>query len=96
MALITDKGMQAKPTEKDQWLHMPFKRGAGVFVGRITPNGERLLYFRYTNSLGKRQSLSIGPYHPKGEKGLALTNAYAKACELSQLYRNGVMNRPEF
>ena len=90
MASITDKGMQAKPTGKDQWLTSPFKRGSGVFVGRITPNGERLFYFRYTNSSGKRQLFPIGPYHPKGIKGLSLADAYAKACELSELYRNGV------
>ena len=84
MASITDKGMQAKPTGKDQWLNSPFKRGAGVFVGRITPNGERLLYFRYTNTLGKRQSLPIGPYHTKGTKGYTLADAYAKALVLSR------------
>ncbi len=89
MTSITDKGMQAKPTGKDQWLNSPFKRGAGVFMGRITPNGERLLYFRYTNSSGKRKSFPIGPYHPKGIKGLTLADAYAKACKLSELYRNG-------
>ena len=89
MASITDKGMQAKPTGKDQWLHSPFKRGAGVFVGRITPNGERLFYFRYTDSSGKRKSFPIGPYHPKGIKGITLANAYEKACELSELHRNG-------
>jgi integrase len=90
MASITDKGMQAKPTGKDQWLNSPFKRGAGVFVGRITPNGERLLYFRYTNTLGNRQLFPIGPHHTKGIKGLTLADAYAKACELSELYRNGI------
>lgn len=90
MASITDKGMQAKPTGKDQWLTHPFKRGAGVFVGRITPNGERLLYFRYTNSLSKRQFFPIGPYHAKGIKGFTVADAYAKACELSELYRSGV------
>lgn len=90
MASITDKGMQTKPTDKDQWLTSPFKRGAGVFVGRISPNGERLFYFRYTNSLGKRQSFPIGPYHTKGTKGYTLADAYAKACELSELYRSGI------
>lgn len=90
MASITDKGMQAKPTGKDQWLNSPFKRGAGVFVGRITPKGERLLYFRYTNSSGNRQFFPIGPFHPKGIKGFTLADAYAKACALSELYRNGI------
>jgi integrase len=82
--------MQAKPAAKDQWLTQPFKRGAGVFVGRITPRGERLFYFRYTDSAGKRPFLPIGPYHPKGKDGLTLADAYAKACELSELYRSGI------
>lgn len=90
MAAITDKGMQAKPTGKDQWLNSPFKRGAGVFVGRITPSGERLLYFRYTTPQSKRRFFPIGPYHPKGGKGLTLAEGYSKACELSELYRSGV------
>jgi hypothetical protein len=30
MATITDKAMQAKPSETDQWVTQPFKRGAGV------------------------------------------------------------------
>ena len=61
MASITDKGMQAKPTSTDQWLTQPFKRGSGVFMGRITPKGERLFYFRYTDSEGRRPFLPIGP-----------------------------------
>lgn len=90
MAAITDKGMQAKTTDTEQWLTQPFMRGAGVFVGRITPGGERLFYFRYTDSKGGRPFLPIGPYHPKGENGLTLAQAYDKASELSALYRSGV------
>ena len=37
MATITDKGMQGKPAKVVKWLTQPFMRGAGVFVGRITP-----------------------------------------------------------
>lgn len=88
--MITDKGMQAKAAAKDQWLSQPFKRGAGVFMGRITPQGERLFYFRYSDSTGKRPFLPIGPYHPKGKDGMTLATAYARACELSELYRSGV------
>lgn len=90
MTSLTDKGMQAKSTIKDQWLTQPFKRGSGVFVGRITPSGERLFYFRYTDSTGKRPFLPLGPYHQKGKLGLTLADAYAKACSLADLYRSGV------
>jgi integrase len=95
MATITDKGMQAKPTATDQWLTQPFMRGAGVFMGRITTNGERLFYFRYTDSKGRRPFLSIGPYHPKGKGGLTLAQAYEKACEWSLRYTSGAKDLRE-
>lgn len=95
MGAITDKAMQAKATECDQWLSQPFKRGAGVFVGRITPAGERLFYLRYTDSKGQRPFLSIGPYHPKGRNGLTLSQAYSKACEWSALLQAGTKDLRE-
>jgi len=95
MGAITDKAMQAKATERDQWLSQPFKRSAGVFVGRITPAGERVFYLRYTDSKGQRPFLSIGPYHPKGQNGLTLSQAYAKACEWSALLQAGTKDLRE-
>jgi integrase len=95
MGTITDKEMQAKPTGVDQWLMQPFKRGAGVFVGRITPTGERLFYFRYTDSQGRRPFLPIGPYHPKGAGGLTLSDATRRAAELSALYQKGARDLRE-
>lgn len=95
MTTITDKGMQAKTTHTEQCLSQPFMRGAGVFMGRISPSGERLFYFRYTDSAGRRPFLPIGPYHPKGESGLTLAQAYDKASELSALYRSGVKDLRE-
>lgn len=95
MAAITDKGMQAKATGADQWLSQPFTRGAGVFVGRITPHGERVFYFRYTDSKGKRPFLPIGSYHPKGKGGLTVGQAYEKACEWSLLYGSGIKDLRE-
>lgn len=95
MGVITDRGMQAKPTATDQWLTQPFKRGAGVFLGRITPSGERLFYFRYTDSQGKRPFLPIGNYHPKGTGGLTLAQAHEKAQALSMQYQGGAKDLRE-
>ena len=96
MATITDKAIQAKPTKTDQWLTQPFKRGAGVFLARITPAAERLFYFRYTDSNGRRPFLPIGHYHPKGNKGgLTLAAAYKKASDLSGLYQSGIRDLKE-
>ncbi|MBH9577859.1 tyrosine-type recombinase/integrase [Inhella proteolytica] len=90
MATITDLAMKAKATDKEQWLTQPFKRGAGVFLGRITPAGERLFYFRYTDSKGRRPFLPIGSFHPKGQGGgLTVAQAYTIAAEWSLLYANG-------
>jgi integrase len=96
MASITDKAMQGKAGPADIWLTQPFMRGAGVFVGRITPSGERLFYFRYTDSKGGRPFLPIGAYHPKGGAGFSLAAAYAKASELSAVYRSGVKDLREY
>lgn len=87
---ITDRGMQTKPTDKDQWLTQPFKRGGGIFAARITPSGERLFYFRYTTPSGSRTYFPIGPYHPRGTDGLTVAKAHEKAAELSALYTSGV------
>lgn len=96
MATITDKAMQARPGDTDTWLTHSLKRGAGALVGRITPSGERLFYFRYTDSSGKRPLFPIGPYHPKGANGLTLAQAFDRGAELSALYRSGVRDLREY
>lgn len=87
--MITDTQMRAKPSSTDVWLRHPFQRGAGVFEARITPAGEKLFYFRYTNPAGRRSRYLIGAYHPKGEGGLTLAEAAEQAQRLSKLYREG-------
>lgn len=95
MATITDKQMQARPAAGDKWLTHSFKRGSGALVGRITPAGERLFYFRHTDSTGARRLYPIGPYHPKGADGLTLAQAFDRASGLSELYRSGVTDLRE-
>lgn len=89
MATITDTGMKTKPKDKDQWKLEAFARGSGVFCGRITPSGERLFYFRYSDSAGRRPYYPIGPFCPDGLKGLTVAQARAEAQELSRIYRTG-------
>jgi len=90
MGIITDKEMGAKPTGKDQWLIDPAPRGSGRFMGRITASGERTFYFRYTNSYGQRDTLSIGPYDPKGRDGFyTLAAARELAASWAKLYKEG-------
>lgn len=90
MATISDKEMQRKPRATDTWLTDSMGRGAGALVGRITPAGERLFYFRYTDDDGARRLLLVGAFHAKGDGGLTLAQARDKARELAALYRNGV------
>jgi hypothetical protein len=84
--LITDKAMQSKPSAKDRWLTETAKRGAGRLVGRVTPTGERLFYFRYTRADGKRDTLLIGSYAERPRAGAyTVAAARAKALEWSGL-----------
>lgn len=87
---ITDKNMQAKPTKSDQWFADDWGRGEGRFLGRITPGGKRVFYFRHTLSNGERDTLLIGNYDEAGKAGHTLKEARAKAQEWSKLYQSGI------
>ena len=89
MGVLTDKQMGCKSAKRDLWLTEDAPRGAGRFVARITPSGERLFYFRYTAPNGTREWLSIGPYDPTGKAGFTLATAREKAKELSSIYQAG-------
>lgn len=95
MALITDKQMQAKAMSNDLWYYESFARGSGSFCGRITPAGERLFYYRYTDSKGSRPRYPIGSYCPNGANGLTLAQARSRAQELSRIYRAGAKDLRE-
>ncbi len=85
---ITDKGMQAKPTEATQWLSESLGHGFGSMVGRISATGERHLYFRYSGTK-RRETLPIGPFDPRGDgvRTFSVAQARAKAQGLSAIYR---------
>ena len=92
MGVITDKEMMQKPADKDIWLIEESARGTGRFVGRITPAGTRTFYYRYTDSSGERDRLSIGPFDGKGDGRSSYTVQQARdhARKLSALYRSGI------
>lgn len=87
---ITDKEMNATAGTSETWYSEPFDRGSGVFMGRVTPKGERLFYYRYTDPEGRRPFLRIGAYNAKGKRGVTLQKAREKAQEWSKLYASGV------
>ena len=90
MGIITDKEMGSKPNGADQWFTDPAPRGAGRFLGRITPGGERSFYFRYTTSTGQRDTLAVGAYDAKGREGyLTLAAAREIAASWSKQYKDG-------
>jgi integrase len=92
VGLITDRQMQARPQAADLWHIEPAPRGHGRFMGRITPAGERLFYFRYTRSDGTRDTLLIGPYAGGSDRpgAYSLEQARDIAAEWRALYRSGV------
>lgn len=92
MATITDRTMATKSTGKDQWITEEAPRGHGRFCLRITKAGERLFYFRYTGSDGKREYLQLGGYDATGKAGLTLKKAREEAGKLSRLYQSGVVD----
>lgn len=90
MAEITERQLNAKPGDKDIWLNESAPKGHGRFIARITPGGDRLFYFRYTDSSGKRVRLPIGAYDRDGTTGLPLKVARQRARELADLYLSGI------
>ncbi|HHK4756177.1 TPA: tyrosine-type recombinase/integrase [Pseudomonas aeruginosa] len=90
MADITDRQMSIKPGPRDIWLNESAPKGHGRFMARIRPNGERLFYYRYTDSTGARVRLPIGSYDRDGTSGLTLKAARQRARELTELYLSGV------
>ncbi|WP_349569314.1 tyrosine-type recombinase/integrase [Azotobacter salinestris] len=91
MAKITDRQMNAKPGSSDKWLSEVAIWGHGSLVARITPSGERLFYFRYSNSKGERVTYPIGTYSRDGQEGtMTLAEAGQKAKELAGLHKTGI------
>lgn len=97
MEIISEKAMQARPADRDHWLIESGARGEGRFVGRITPAGARLFYYRYSASSGERVRILIGPYDSRGDgrANFTVQQARDKARELSALYRSGVRDLRE-
>ncbi|HBO3902609.1 tyrosine-type recombinase/integrase [Pseudomonas aeruginosa] len=91
MAKITDRQMTAKPGMTDKWLSEVAIWGHGSLVARITPSGERLFYFRYTNGSGHRITYPIGTYSREGLEGtMTLAEAGQRAKELAGLHKTGI------
>jgi integrase len=91
MAKITDRQMTAKPGNNDKWLSEVAIWGHGSLVARITPSGERLFYFRYSNSRSERVTYPIGTYSREGLEGtMTLAEAGQRAKELAGLHKTGI------
>lgn len=96
MANITDRQMTAKPGTSDKWLSEVAIWGHGSLVARITPSGERLFYFRYTNSSSDRITYPIGTYSRDGHEGtMTLAEAGQLAKELAGLHKSGIRDIKE-
>lgn len=94
MANITDKSLRARATEKSQWLRESMIWGHGSLLARITPAGERLFYFEYTNANKKRVTLPIGTFGSQ-EGLISLAVARQKAMQLASLHKEGYVDLKE-
>jgi len=88
--MITDADLRSKSKRVDSWFTDEAPRGAGRLVARITPSGERLFYFRYTDDARTQWRYPIGSYDREGSDGFTLAQARKEADRLSKLYQSGV------
>lgn len=96
MAKITDRQMTAKPGTSDKWLSEVAIWGHGSLVARITQSGERLFYFRYTNSRSERITFPVGTYSRDGSEGtMTLAEAGQRAKVLAGLHKSGIRDLKE-
>lgn len=90
MPRITDKALKAKPGSTHRWLKEVIVWGHGSLAARITPGGDRLFYFQYVNSAGKRYALPIGTYGAGENGSMTLADARERATELANLHKSGI------
>ncbi|RDI97689.1 hypothetical protein DVT68_15515 [Dyella solisilvae] len=86
MALTVRELTGIKP---GQWLSHDGVRGAGRLMAYGTKDGGATFYFRYVVSGGRRDSLPLGPFDPRGQRGLTLAEAIDKAGDYSKRYVAG-------
>ena len=93
---LTTKHMDSNPTDRNQWFVESGQRGEGTFLGRITPQGNKLFYFRYTGPDRRQVRMTIGFYAKPGSSGgLTVAEARAVALEWATLYKSGIRDLRE-
>lgn len=91
MALTVEGIVRAKPKKSgDRWLSDKSKqRGSGRLVLRVSPNGSKQFYFRYTTEAGRRDSIPLLPFTAEPRDGfMTLAQARGKADQYTALHRN--------
>lgn len=93
--LLTDAQIQSK-RRPGLWLTEALGgRGAGRLVLRVAQSGEKLFYFRYTDSTRRQRTIALGAYDQTGRAGLTLKGARAEAHKHSRRYREGARDLRE-
>lgn len=90
MGLTVEAIATAKPKKAgDRWLSdKTSERNAGRLALRISPNGVRRFYYRYSVN-GARTAMSLGVFTREPKLGfVTLDQARARARELSDIYKN--------
>jgi len=84
---LTTRGLAAiKPGE---WQSDDGRRGAGRLLAYGMKAGGAAFYFRHALPDGKRDTLPLGHYDPRGRDGLTLAQASERAGELSRRHQAG-------
>ena len=94
MAILTVTALRRRCDGGDKWISDGAIRGCGALWARIG-SARAAFYFRYTDSVGKKKAVALGPHDEAGARGLTLAQAREKASALSRLYRDGVRDLHE-
>ena len=95
MGKVTDRQMRSTPQSQDKWFSESLIYRHGSLVGRVTPSGERLFYFRYVNSSAKQINYPIGTYL-LGDGGMTVDVAKDEARKLAELHKSGIKDIREY
>ena len=93
--LLADRQMRSTPQSRDKWFSESVIYRHGSLVGRVTPSGERLFYFRYVNSKSKQINYPIGTYL-LGDGGMSVDDAKVEARKLAELHKSGIKDIREY
>lgn len=93
MPQLTVTALRSRWPGFDRWISDGGARGGGRLLARVMRDGVHWYFLYFCN--GAKRRLALGPYDEKGDRGLSLLQARARASDLAALYRSGVTDLHE-